>query len=55
MSRILEKLVDKQLKNYLKFEDVLYRKQFGFRGRRACDQALILFTDFTKNNILLHS
>ena len=49
MSKVLEKLVDKQGRNYLKYKDVLYSKQFGFRGRRGCDQALLLFTDFTKN------
>ena len=51
MSKILEKIVDKQLRNYLNYEQVLYSKQFGFRGRRGCDQALLLFTDFTKTNL----
>ena len=51
MSKVLEKLVDQQLRNFLKYEDILYSKQFGFRGFRGCDQALLLFTDFTKNNI----
>ena len=51
MSRVLEKLIDKQLRNYLTYEDVLYSKQFGFRGRRGCDQALLLFTDFTKTQL----
>ena len=50
MSKVLEKLVDKQLRNFLKYEDILYSKQFGFRGFRGCDQALLLFTDFVKNN-----
>ena len=51
MSKVIEKLGDKQIRNYLKYEDVFYSKQFGFRGRRGCDRALLLFTDFTKNNI----
>ena len=51
MSKVLEKLGDKQIRNYLKYEDVFYSKQFGFRGRRGCDQALLLFADFTKNYI----
>ena len=48
MSKVLEKLVDSQLRKYLKYQDVLYSKQFGFRGFRGCDQALLLFTDFAK-------
>ena len=55
MSRVLEKLVDKQLRNYLTHEDVLYSQQFGFRGRRGCDQALLLFTDFTKTNLHINN
>ena len=51
MSKVLEKLVDRQIRNYLQYEDVLYTKQFGFRGRRGCDQALLLFADFTKNKL----
>ena len=51
MSKVLEKLVDSQLRKYLKYQDVLYSKQFGFRGLRGCDQALLLFTDFTKKHI----
>ena len=51
LSKVLEKLVDGQLRNYLKYRDILYNKQFGFRGLRGCDQALLLFTDFAKSNI----
>ena len=51
MSKVLEKLVDSQLRKYLKYQEVLYSKQFGFRGFRGCDQALLLFTDFAKKNI----
>ena len=51
MSKVLEKLVDRQLRNFLKYEDTLYSKQFGFRGFRGGDQALLLFTDFAKTNI----
>merc|ERR1712018_71846 len=40
-----------QVRNYLKYRDILYSKQFGFRGLRGCDQALLLFTDFAKSNI----
>ena len=50
MSKVLEKLVDSQLRKFLKYQDVLYSKQFGFRGYRGCDQALLLFTDFAKKN-----
>jgi hypothetical protein len=39
------------VRNYLTYEDVLYSKQFGFRGRRGCDQALLLFTDFTRTQL----
>jgi hypothetical protein len=35
----------------LKYEDILYSKQFGFRGRRGCDQALLLFADYTKTQL----
>ena len=48
MSKVLEKLVDKQVRNYLTYEDVLYSKQIGFTGKRGCNQALLLFADFTK-------
>ena len=51
ISKVLEKLVDGQLRNYLKYRDILYSKQFGFRGLRGCDQALLLFTDFAKSNV----
>ena len=51
LSKVLEKLVDGQLRNFLKYRDILYSKQFGFRGLRGCDQALLLFTDFAKSNI----
>ena len=51
----MEKLVDCQLRNYLNYEDVLYSKQFGFRGLRGCDQALLLFTDFAKTNLFINN
>ena len=49
MSKVLEKIVDSQVRNYLNYRDILYSKQFGFRGLRGCDQALLLFTDFAKS------
>ena len=55
MSKVLEKLVDSQLRKFLKYQDVLYSKQFGFRGYRGCDQALLLFTDFAKKQISMGS
>jgi hypothetical protein len=55
ISKVFEKVVDCQLRNYLNFEDILYSKQFGFRGLRGCDQALLLFTDFaTKKNLFIN-
>ena len=51
MSKVLEKIVDSQVRNYLNYRDILYSKQFGFRGLRGCDQALLLFTDFAKSKI----
>ena len=54
ISKVLEKMVDYQLRNFLNYEDVLYSKQFGFRGLRGCDQALLLFTDFAKRNVFLN-
>ena len=51
LSKVLEKLVDSQLRRYLKYQNILYSKQFGFRGRRGCDQALLLFTDFAQKHI----
>ena len=50
MSKVLEKIVDSQVRNYLNYRDILYSK-FGFRGLRCCDQALLLFTDFAKSKI----
>ena len=43
--------MDSQVRNFLNYRDILYSKQFGFRGLRGCDQALLLFTDFAKSNI----
>ena len=51
LSKVLEKLVDQQLRNFLKYQDILYCKQFGFRGFRGCDQALLLFTNFAKTHV----
>ena len=51
LSKVLEKVVDSQVRNFLNYRDILYSKQFGFRGLRGCDQALLLFTDFAKSNI----
>ena len=51
LSKVLEKVVDSQVRNFLNYSDILYSKQFGFRGLRGCDQALLLFTDFAKSNI----
>ena len=54
ISKVLEKMVDFQLRNFLNYEDVLYSKQFGFKGLRGCDQALLLFTDFAKRNVFFN-
>ena len=49
MSKVLEKIVDSQVRSYLNYRDILYSKQFGFRGLWGCDQSLLLFTDFAKS------
>ena len=50
LSRILEKAVYNQLKEYLEENNLLSQQQFGYRSRRSTETAAILFlADIRKN------
>ena len=51
LSKILERAVDGQLKEYLARKNVLFSKQSGFRSRFSTDTCLIGLTDFVKREI----
>ena len=51
LSKILERAVDFQLKEYLERKHVLYGKQSGFRSRFSTDTCLIGLTDFVKREM----
>ena len=46
LSKILEKIINKRLINYLENKNLLSESQFGFRTGRSTDDAVHIFTDF---------
>ena len=50
-SKILEKIVNKQLQSFLDKEHILYKYQFGFRKNYSTEQAILEITDNMKSNI----
>ena len=50
-TQIFEKLVYKQLINYIEKYEILYQFQFGFRKGRSTEQAIAEITDNLKNGI----
>ena len=51
MSKVLEKIVDSQVRNYLNYRDILYSKQFGFRGLRGTVVTKLCFCSPTLQNL----
>lgn len=45
MSKVLEKIINKQVTAFLAEHALLSEKQFGFRSRIGCEQMLLLITD----------
>ena len=50
-TQIFEKLVYKQLINYVEKYEILHQFQFGFRKGRSTEQAIAQITDNLKNGI----
>ena len=50
-AQIFEKLVCKQLTNYVEKYDILHQYQFGFRRGRSTEQAIVEITDILKQAI----
>ena len=40
LSKLLEKCVYKRLYNFLEKNQILYKKQYGFRTNHSCEQAI---------------
>ena len=49
--KIFEKLINKQLKEYLRKNDLLYEYQYSFREGYSTDLALLVFNDYLKKEI----
>ena len=48
MSKILERVVHKQLMDHLERNSLLFKHQFGFRSKRSTELAVALVTDFIR-------
>ena len=51
LSRILEKAVYNQLKEYLEENNLLSQQQFGYRSKRSTETAAVLFLDDIRKNM----
>ena len=51
LAKVLEKLVHRQLSDYLERNNLLSCSQFGFRGERSTQHAVTLFTEHIRNNM----
>lgn len=51
LSKVLERVVHTQLKEYLEKRDLLYKNQSGFRGKYSTDTCLIGLSDFIKGEM----
>ena len=49
-SKILEKIMYKRLSKYLTVNEILYKKQFGFRDGHSTEHAMIQLIDQIKNS-----
>ena len=48
---MLERLVHRQISDYLERNNLLSYSQFGFRGERSTQHAVTLFTEHIRNNM----
>ena len=51
ISKIIEKIVHRQLSSYLENNSLLNEHQFAFRKRRSTELASVLFTDKIKKKV----
>ena len=51
LSKVLERLVHRQISDYLERNNLLSCSQFGFRGERSTHHAVTLFTEHIRNNM----
>lgn len=51
LSKILEKLVNKRLKNFLESRNILSNNQFGFRMKRSTEDAVTQLTSFVTSKL----
>lgn len=51
LSKILERIINKQLVNYLESKNLLSQAQFGFRAKRSTADAVSELTNYIVNNI----
>ena len=51
LSKVFEKVVHKQLSEYLEKNDLLSKNQYGFRNGRSTQQAITILTDHIATNI----
>ena len=52
-NRIFEKLMYRQLKNFLDKHDILFKSQYGFRGKHSTQRAVIDIVNIIQNNMAL--
>ena len=50
-SKLMEKVVARQIIGFLKFHNLLYKHQYGFRENHSCSQPVLHFTD----KFIMHS
>lgn len=51
LSKILEKIINKRLVNYLEKNNVLSKNQFGFRQNKSTDDAVLSLTEFVATKL----
>ena len=44
ISKVLEKFIYSRVDHFIDQEKILYKNQYGFRGKHSCEQALIELT-----------
>ena len=51
VAKIIEKIVHRQLNNYLEENKLLHQNQYGFRAKRSTNLATIFFTDSIRHHV----
>ena len=51
ISKVFERVVQNQLYDYLEANDMLSKRQFGFRNRSSTQHAVTFFSDFIRTNM----